>query len=83
MIKFLIVAVIVFDIYAFIDCAMTPQEKIRKGPKWAWLLGILLTELVASVLWFIYGRPKRNGNGRQKPGRIIPPDDNPDFLRKL
>ncbi|MEI7560977.1 MAG: PLD nuclease N-terminal domain-containing protein [Actinomycetes bacterium] len=83
MIKFLIVAVIVFDIYAFIDCAMTPQEKIRKGPKWAWLIAMLLTETLGAVLWFIYGRPKRNGNGRQKPGRIIPPDDNPDFLRKL
>ena len=51
MIKFLIIAVIVFEIYSFIDCAMTPQEKIRKG--------------------------------RQRPGRIIPPDDDPDFLRKL
>ena len=83
MIKFVFIALLVFEIYAFIDCAMTPQEKIRKGPKLAWLLGILLTELIASILWFIYGRPKRNGNGRQRPGRIIPPDDNPDFLRKL
>jgi hypothetical protein len=83
MIKFLIIAVIILDIYAFIDCAMTPQEKIRKGPKWAWLLGMLFLDPIASIAWFIYGRPKKNGNGRQKPGRIIPPDDNPDFLRGL
>ena len=83
MIKFLLIAVIILDIYAFIDCAMTPQEKIRKGPKWAWIIGMLLFDPIASIAWFIYGRPKRSGNGRQRPGRIIPPDDNPDFLRKL
>jgi len=83
MIKFLIIAVIIFDIYAFIDCAVTPQEKIRKGPKWAWLLGTLILDPFASIAWFIFGRPNKKGNGRQRPGRIIPPDDNPDFLRKL
>ena len=83
MIKFVLIAIIIFDIYAFIDCAMTPQEKIRKGPKWALILGMLLLDPFASIAWFIFGRPKRNGNGRQRPGRIIPPDDNPDFLRGL
>jgi len=79
----LLIVIAIFDLFAFIDCAMTPQEKIRKGPKWAWLVGMIFTQLIVSVAWFIYGRPKRNGNGRQRPGRIIPPDDNPDFLRKL
>jgi len=66
MIKYLIVLVIVLDIYTLIDCAMTPQDKVRRFPKWAWLLIIILTGF--------------NRGGR---GRIIPPDDDPDFLRKL
>lgn len=85
MLRFLFIAVIVFVIYAFVDCAVTPQEKIRKGPKWAYLLGMFFVPVppIAAILWFVIGRPKRSGNGRRPPRRIIPPDDDPDFLRKL
>jgi len=75
MIKYLIVLVIVLDIYTLIDCAMTPQDKVRRFPKWAWLLII--------IAWFIAGRPRRPRPNRGGRGRIIPPDDDPDFLRKL
>jgi len=43
MLKYLVVLVIIIDIYTLIDCAMTPQEKVRRFPKWAWLLIIILT----------------------------------------
>ncbi len=69
--------------YAFFDCASTPQESVRRLPKWAWLLIILLFDIPGSIGWFIVGRPKRNPG--QRPGRtqFVAPDDNPDFLRKL
>ncbi|MEY3454291.1 MAG: hypothetical protein RLZZ147_416 [Actinomycetota bacterium] len=71
MLKYLIVFLIIVDIYTLVDCAITPQEKVRRFPKWAWLLIIVLTGIFGDIAWFIAG------------GRIIPPDDNPDFLRKL
>ena len=76
--------VLALSFYAFFDCARTPQEEVSKLPKWAWLLLIFLFSSIGAILWFAIGRPKRNpGNGRRGPGRIIPPDDDPDFLRKL
>jgi len=78
----LIVLAVTF--YAFFDCARTPQEEVQKLPKWAWLLLIFVFSSLASILWFVIGRPKRNpGSGGGGRGRIIPPDDDPDFLRKL
>ena len=70
--------------YAFFDCAKTEQDAFVKFPKWAWLLVIFILSTFGAILWFAIGRPKR-GPGRGSSGRrkIIPPDDDPDFLRKL
>ncbi|MFZ4063399.1 MAG: PLD nuclease N-terminal domain-containing protein [Candidatus Nanopelagicaceae bacterium] len=76
--------VLALSFYAFFDCARTPQEEVAKLPKWAWLLLIFLFSSIGAILWLAIGRPKRNpGSGRSGKGKIIPPDDDPDFLRKL
>ena len=46
MIKYLVIFAIVLDIYTLIDCAMTPQEKVRRFPKWAWLLELSKTKIL-------------------------------------
>ena len=83
MLKYLIVLAIIVDIYAFIDCAMTPQENVRRFPKWGWLLIILFIGTFGAISWFVAGRPRKPGQNRGGRGLIIPPDDDPDFLRKL
>ena len=83
MLKYLVVLAIVLNIYAFIECAATPQENVRRFPKWAWLLIILFFQFFGVIAWFIAGRPRKPGPIRGGRGRIIPPDDDPDFLRKL
>jgi len=83
MIKYLIILTVILDIYTIIDCAMTDQEKVRRFPKWAWLLIIIFTGTIGDIAWFVAGRPRKPGQNRGGRGRIIPPDDDPDFLRKL
>ena len=83
MLKYLIILLIIFDIYTLVDCAITPQEKVRRFPKWAWLLIILFTWTFGNIAWFIAGRPRKPGQNHGGKGRIIPPDDDPDFLRRL
>jgi len=84
MIRYLpILIAIAVTLYALIDCARTEQESVRGLPKWAWLLIIIFIETIGAVAYLIWGRPKNPGTGRGGPRRVIGPDDDPDFLRKL
>jgi len=40
---------------------------------------------IVSIAWLVLGRQRGRGNGgwKRPPKKIIPPDDNPDFLRNL
>jgi len=69
-------------IFSIIDCSRTAENSIRSLPKWAWLVIIIFVPAIGAIAWIIAGRPKGDGRGRRK-RRIVPPDDNPDFLRKL
>ncbi|WP_171169914.1 PLD nuclease N-terminal domain-containing protein [Streptomyces sp. I05A-00742] len=76
-------------IYAFIDCLNTPEKEVRKLPKTAWVIIILLfgEVLLGPIAWFAVGRPRAAAGapGRRAggDGRWVAPDDNPDFLRSL
>jgi hypothetical protein len=81
---FFTVFAIALTLFAFVDCAMRDETQIKKLPKWGWLLVIVILNSIGAIAYLFVGRvgklekrPKKN-----KP-RIIPPDDNPDFLRGL
>ena len=73
-------------IYALIDCARTDDSEIKILPKWGWLLVIILIGpqalAIGPIAYLIAGRNRNNG-GRKPKRRILPPDDDPDFLRKI
>ena len=68
-------------IYAFIDCLLTPEEEVRHLPKVAWVLIVLFfgEVFLGPVAWIAVGRNRRRAPER----RMVPPDDNPEFLRSL
>ena len=85
MVRLAVIAAIItlaLMIFSIIDCSRTAENNIRSLPKWAWLVIIIFVPAIGSIAWIIAGRPKGNGRGRRK-GKIVPPDDNPDFLGKL
>jgi len=85
MVRWAVIAAIItlaLMIFSIIDCSRTSESNIRSLPKWAWLIIIIFVPAIGSIAWIIAGRPKGNGRGRRK-GKIVPPDDNPDFLGKL
>ena len=82
----LLVLVFGFTIYALIDCARADESQIKNLPKWGWLLLIILfgpwALAIGPISYLIAGRNKpKRGKGPKR--RILPPDDDPDFLRKL
>ena len=85
MVRWAVIAAIItlaLMIFSIIDCSRTAESSIRSLPKWAWLIIIIFVPAIGSIAWIIAGRPKGNGRGRRKE-KIVPPDDNPDFLGKL
>jgi len=84
MIRYLpVVLAFAFAIYSLVDCAKADQLEIRNLPKWAWILLIVVIGTLGAIAYWIAGRPRRP---RPNPGphrRILPPDDDPDFLRTI
>jgi hypothetical protein len=84
MIRFLIPVLLVgFMIYTLVDCARTDESQVRNLPKWAWIAIIIIIQTLGAIAYWVAGRPKRPGRGGGPKRRILPPDDDPDFLRKL
>lgn len=84
MLKFLLPVLLVgFMIYTLVDCARTDESQVRNLPKWAWIAIIIIIQTIGAIAYWVAGRPKRPGRGGGPKRRILPPDDDPDFLRKL
>jgi hypothetical protein len=87
MVKFealFVVLSIALTLYSFVDCAMRDEAQLRKLPKWGWLLVIILFGTFGSVFYLVAGRNGgRQINIKRPKPRILPPDDDPDFLRKI
>ena len=79
-----LILILAISVYAFVDCARTPQESIQKFPKWAWILAILVAPFaIGGIAWLFIGRSRGLGGPKGGRKKIIPPDDDPDFLRRL
>lgn len=81
-----IVAALVLLVFTLVDCAQSPDARVRNLPKWVWLLLILLVPLAGPIAWLFGGRPAVEGPGRAPAPPPRPrkaPDDDPDFLAKL
>jgi hypothetical protein len=87
MAKYLALLSAAVSLFAFIDCAMRDETLIKKLPKWAWLLIIFFLGIFGSVFYLVAGRngkfQRSSLNKKPKKPRILPPDDDPDFLNKL
>ena len=80
---FLLILSLALTLFTFVDCAMRDETQIKKLPKWGWLLIILFTGIIGPIAYLIVGRNR--GPRGPKPGkkRILPPDDDPDFLKSI
>ena len=82
MVRILLYAVpVILGVWALVDCAQTAKRDVRRLPRAAWILIILMAPIVGPVAWLTVGR--RKGSGPRPAPRPVAPDDDPDFLRDL
>jgi hypothetical protein len=79
----LLIVSLVLTLYSFIDCARRDDSMLNKLPKWGWLLLIVLLSPFGAIAYLAIGRVRGEKGPRPPKRRILPPDDDPDFLRKL
>jgi hypothetical protein len=73
-------AAVAFTVYVFVDVLMTPRDRMRAMPKWAWAVLVVVLPAVGGILWLTLGKIWRQG---RPAARAVAPDDDPNFLRKL
>ncbi|MFF2389091.1 PLD nuclease N-terminal domain-containing protein [Agromyces sp. NPDC058104] len=76
------VAVVIFTVYAVVDCALLDRLRIRGLKRGWWIVVILFVPVIGGLLWFFVGR----GGSLNRPAgrnRTVAPDDDTEFLRRL
>lgn len=71
---------LVFWVFSIVDCAVQPATRHRGVPKATWIAIVVLLPVIGGVLWFVIGRRRGTSQGGT---RMVPPDDDPEFLRKI
>ena len=79
----LILLPLVLTLYTFVDCVMRDDSQIKKIPKWGWLLVILFLQPIGGIVYLVIGRVRKLRGPKPGKKRILPPDDDPDFLRSI
>lgn len=49
----IIILNLILVVFALVDCIRSPRVN---GPKWAWILVILVINMIGPVLYFVLGR---------------------------
>jgi hypothetical protein len=53
-------------IYCLIDILTSRREEVRNLPKWGWFLLAFLILPLGVPLWFLFGRPPRTAEARER-----------------
>ena len=70
-------AVMVFSI---VDISTIDRSRVRHLPKAVWIVLVIVTSVLGSILWFTIGRVRRSQMPRGGKAAPVGPDDDPRFL---
>ncbi len=71
-------------IYALVDCWRSRPGEVRRLSRLGWTIVMVLFPLIGAVAYLVWGRADiGSGERPSRPGRVIAPDDDPEFLSAL
>ena len=76
---------LIWTIFTTVFAASADKSEVRLLPKWAWVVLCALLPFFGGLLYLMVGRPLRDNEGPSSggKGRVIAPDDDPNFLRDI
>jgi Phospholipase_D-nuclease N-terminal len=75
---------VIFTVFTTVFAAAANKNEVRLLPKWGWVLLCLVIPFFGGLLYLMVGRPLGKGPATPgKKGKIVAPDDDPNFLRDL
>lgn len=69
-------------LYTLIEVVQADPRAVRALPRLAWGFLVLLIPGIGPIGWLLLGRPTRRTRAEGS-RRVVAPDDDPDFLRRL
>jgi hypothetical protein len=75
---------VIWAVFTTVFAASANKPEVRLLPKWLWVTLCAIVPFFGGLLYLMVGRPLRpqtRGFGGQ--GKVIAPDDDPNFLRDI
>ncbi|RDV46125.1 hypothetical protein DOE76_02935 [Leifsonia sp. ku-ls] len=78
------VVLLALYVYTIVDVALRDRARVRRLPKAAWVLVVVVLPVVGSALWFTLGRARGTASSAaQPPAASAPGPDAPDTQAQL
>jgi hypothetical protein len=75
---------VIWAVFTSVFAASANKSEVRLLPKWLWVLLCVLVPFFGGLLYLMVGRPLRpQTRGFGGRGKVVAPDDDPNFLRDL
>lgn len=75
---------VIWAVFTSVFAANANRAEVRLLPKWLWVILCALVPFFGGLLYLMVGRPLRpQTRGFGGKGKVVAPDDDPNFLRDL
>ena len=75
---------VIWAVFTTVFAASANKPDVRLLPKWLWVVLCAIVPFFGGLLYLMVGRPlRKEPGGLGGKGKVIAPDDDPNFLRDI
>jgi hypothetical protein len=75
---------VIWAVFTTVFAASANKPEVRLLPKWLWVALCAIVPFFGGLLYLMVGRPlRKEPGGLGGKGKVIAPDDDPNFLRDI
>lgn len=74
-------------VFSIVDISTIDKSRVRHLPKTVWIILVIITSVLGSILWYAIGRARPGAAGSPPPSRRkrgpVGPEDDPTFIDNI